>query len=99
MSVFPAVPTANSKPLQSTRSVFSYHALSVFYLYLQQWLVRHYAVFVSDLYYLISGLIERHDALVANDGNHGLGTFTGTLAGRSRAWRGHLLLQQVDPLI
>ena len=52
---------------------------------------------IKTLIYLISGLVERHDALVANDGNHGLGTFAGTLAGRSRAWRGHLLLQQVHP--
>ena len=46
---------------------------------------------------LVSGPVERHDALVANDGNHGLGTFTRAMAGRSRAWRGHLLLQQVYP--
>ena len=44
---------------------------------------------------LFSGLLKRHDPLVANDGDRGLGTFSRALAGRSRAWRGHLLLQQV----
>ena len=46
---------------------------------------------------LFSGLLKRHDPLVANDGDRGLGTFSRALAGRSRAWRGYLLLQQVKP--